>query len=107
MVAIWVIDMVTFSSASIKLTEETEALTLITSRQPVAHTYHTPIYSNMAFQLLGYAIEAITGEAFSETVNKYLIEPLKLARTFYFSPGNDTNAVIVDGWTRDLGDENP
>lgn len=84
-----------------------EAMTLLLSRPPVTSVFHMPSYSNMAYQLLAYAIESITGQSFADTVTKALVEPLGLSRTFLSNPGNDSNAIIAEGWTEDLGDENP
>lgn len=74
---------------------------------PLAASYHTPNYSNMAFQLLAYAVENITGTPFPDLVMEQIVKPLNLTRTFLGHPGNDTNAVIVDGWDIDFGDEAP
>lgn len=61
----------------------------------------------MAFQLLGYAVEKITGKKFPGLVEKNLLEPLKLTRTFLTKPVNDSNAIVVDGWDLDFGEESP
>lgn len=74
---------------------------------PLAASYRTPNYSNMAFQLLAYAVENITGTPFPDLVMEQIVKPLNLTRTFLAHPGNDTNAVIVDGWDIDFGDEAP
>ncbi|KAH8901777.1 beta-lactamase/transpeptidase-like protein [Thozetella sp. PMI_491] len=87
--------------------EPIEAMHLILSRPPVASAFHTPSYSNMAFQILSYAIEKITRKSFQDTVTEALIKPLALSRTFLSTVKNDSNAAVVDGWTYDIGDENP
>jgi hypothetical protein len=74
---------------------------------PLAKSYRTPNYSNMAFQLLAYAVENITGQAFPDLVVEQLIEPLGLTRTYVTNPGNDSNAIIYTGWDLDFGDEAP
>lgn len=75
---------------------------------PFTSTYRTPNYSDMAFQLLAYAVENITGQPFAQLVTRQLVKPLNLRRTFLSEPGNQTtNAVIVDGWDLDFGDEAP
>ena len=61
----------------------------------------------MAFQLLGYAVEKISGKKFPDLVNKNLLKPLKLTRTFLAQPVNDSNALVGDGWDLDFGDEAP
>ena len=79
---------------------------MISRSYPISPSYHTPAYSNMAFQLLGYAVEKITGRTFPSLVEKNLLKPLKLTRTFLTKP-NDTNAIIVDGWDTEFGEEAP
>jgi len=74
---------------------------------PVVPTYHTPIYSNTAFQILAYAIENITKTSFSKLVQDELLKPLKLSRTFSSPPLNDSNAAVNEGWRADLGDAAP
>lgn len=80
---------------------------MILKTWPVLPAYHTPIYSNMAFQILAYAVENITGQDFATLVDEELLKPLGLTRTFLSTVSNDTDAVIVDGWIADLGDEGP
>lgn len=74
---------------------------------PVTSAHRTPVYSNMAFQLFGYAVENITEQPFTNLVEEQLIKPLNLTRTFLTNPTNDTDAVVVNGWTDELGDEAP
>jgi CubicO group peptidase (beta-lactamase class C family) len=61
----------------------------------------------MAFQILAYAVENITGQDFATLVEDELLKPLGLTRTFLSPVSNDTDAVVVDGWTGDLGDAGP
>jgi len=86
---------------------ELEAMKMILRRQPVLPAYQAPTYSNMAFQLLAYAIENITGQAFPAMVEDELLTSLGLTRTFLSVPSNDTDAVVVEGWAEDLGDLEP
>jgi CubicO group peptidase (beta-lactamase class C family) len=80
--------------------------------RPVAATSHTPVYSNMAFQVLAYALEGMTNRTFSESLRSSLLEPLGLTRTFLDTPHGVANAVIPDdvvqsGWNISLGDASP
>ncbi|KAK4129716.1 beta-lactamase/transpeptidase-like protein [Parathielavia appendiculata] len=83
-----------------------EAFAKITRQYPIAPSDHTPAYSTMAFQLLGYAVEKIAGTRFPSLVQKKLLKPLKLNRTFLTKP-NDTKALVLDGWDTEFGDEAP
>lgn len=51
--------------------------------------------------------ENITGTPFPNLVTDQILKPLNLTRTFLSHPGNDTNAVVYDGWDLDFGDESP
>lgn len=74
---------------------------------PWALSYRTPNYSNMAFQILAYAVENITGTAFPELVTEQLLKPLNLSRTYLSQPDDATDAVVWDGWDLDFGEEAP
>ncbi|UPL02815.1 hypothetical protein LCI18_013749 [Fusarium solani-melongenae] len=68
----------------------------ITDRNALAltSTSNTPIYSNAAFQILGYALEAMTNKTFEQSLHSSLLEPLGLDRTSLEAPKNRSNAVI-------------
>lgn len=81
-------------------------------QHPVVPSWHTPIYSNAAFQILSYALENITGEAFNETFQRSIIEPLNLNHTYLAAPSNVDLAVIPynRSWSWfdwDMGEESP
>ncbi|KXX82206.1 Penicillin-binding protein 4 [Madurella mycetomatis] len=84
-----------------------ESIALIRQSYPISPTYHTPAYSNMAFQLLGYAAENITGKPFARLIEERLLSPLNLNRTFLSIPLNDSNAIVANGWTLEFGEEAP
>ncbi|KAJ3565467.1 hypothetical protein NPX13_g7494 [Xylaria arbuscula] len=76
---------------------------------PVAQPAERPVYSNIAFTLLMYAVEARTGTGYSELLQAYVSDPLGLKNTGV-SPGDDEKAVIppVDNsWGSDYGDNAP
>lgn len=77
---------------------------------PVVPTSSTPVYSNVAFQLLGYVLEAMTSKEFPDLLEDDLINPLHLTRFSYDTP-KDEYGIIPDGnsslWKFDLGDETP
>jgi CubicO group peptidase (beta-lactamase class C family) len=55
-----------------------------------------PAYSNMAFVLLGMALEECTGKAYAQLLEDIVSGPLKMTNTFP-SPGDDGKAVIPPG----------
>ncbi|KAI0535261.1 beta-lactamase/transpeptidase-like protein [Xylaria digitata] len=76
---------------------------------PVAQPGERPVYSNIAFTLLMYAVEARTGKNYSELLESYVSGPLGLRNTVV-SPGDDDKAVIppVDNsWGSNYGDNAP
>ncbi|KAJ5504779.1 hypothetical protein N7463_007653 [Penicillium fimorum] len=83
---------------------------LVQSR-PIFPTSSTPVYSNAAFQILGYALEAMTGKDFQNVLAYDVLKPLNLSRTFYNTP--DISLGVVpdsDGqkyWNFAMGDETP
>ncbi|KAI1266985.1 beta-lactamase/transpeptidase-like protein [Xylariaceae sp. FL1019] len=68
----------------------------------------TPAYSNVAFQLLGYALETITGKSFESLLNDTVFTPLGLNNTFLQAPDQALGVIPGDpdetGWTFDLGE---
>ncbi|KAL2864015.1 serine hydrolase domain-containing protein [Aspergillus lucknowensis] len=77
-------------------------------RHPTAPTSSSPVYSNDAYQLLGYVLETITGKTYQELVEERLIEPLALSRSTHSKP--DDSVGIIPGpanttlWDLDIGD---
>ncbi|KAL0940306.1 uncharacterized protein CTRU02_203069 [Colletotrichum truncatum] len=73
-----------------------ESIRLLLQQNPATGTWTTPVYSNEAFQLLGWAYENITGETMEQGFNSAIVKPLGLSRTFWNPPENDPNANVVD-----------
>ncbi|KAI0012456.1 beta-lactamase/transpeptidase-like protein [Xylariaceae sp. FL0662B] len=70
--------------------------------------FQTPAYSNVGFQLLGYALEAITGQSFQTLLEDTVINPLGLNNTFLRVP-DDSRGIIPGnrtetGWAFDIGE---
>lgn len=83
-----------------------------TKRPPVYLPSTTPVYSNSAFQILGYVLEAITNGSYSSLLQDSVLSPLSLTSTTLNAPTNTTNAVIpvndtVSQWSIDVGDLAP
>ncbi len=83
-----------------------------TQRHPVFAPSTTPIYSNVAFQILSYALETITGKLFATMLNRSVIERLDLSHTTFTRPVNDSTAIIPGDhtttmWDFDLGELSP
>lgn len=78
---------------------------------PIVPTSSTPIYSNAAYQVLAYALEAMTGQDYQYLLKKNLLEPLGLTRTFYNTPDISLGVIPSSGgqqyWNFAMGDETP
>jgi CubicO group peptidase (beta-lactamase class C family) len=75
---------------------------------PIAPPETRPVYSNVAFTLLMYAVEAQTGKNYTELVREFS-SALGMASTRP-SPGDDALAVIppmANTWGADYGDSAP
>lgn len=71
----------------------------------------TPIYSNAAFQILGYVVELLSGMSYGDTLQREIIDPLGLRNTFYNPPNISLGVIPVPQgeywWNFALGDEGP
>lgn len=52
-----------------------------------------PVYSNLAFNLLMYALEGLSGKNYSQLLSEYLTQPFSMTNTFP-SPGDNARGVI-------------
>ncbi|KAI1303851.1 beta-lactamase/transpeptidase-like protein [Xylaria venustula] len=78
---------------------------------PSFSPFVTPAYSDIAYVLLGYALQTMTGKPFQQSFQDILVKPLNLTRTFYSVP-NDTLGVIPGDrmrttWAFNMGNESP
>ena len=55
-----------------------------------------PAYSNVAFVILGLALEEYTGKTYAQLLEEMVSGPLNMNNTFP-SPGDDDKAVIPPG----------
>ncbi|KLO95164.1 uncharacterized protein Y057_7683 [Fusarium fujikuroi] len=53
---------------------------------PITSTANTPVYSNVAYQILAYALEGMTGKSFSKSFRSSLLNPLSMRRTSLEAP---------------------
>ena len=89
-----------------------EILEMMRSALPVQPPYGQPIYSSVAFTLLGLVLESQTGRTYSQILNETMFRPLGLTNTGV-SPGIFEPAVIPplpaaeQGWGADYGANAP
>lgn len=62
-------------------------------------------YSNLAFGLLGGVVERVTGEAWSQVLQRRLLDPLGLARTSYEPREPYARGYVVHPWHGTLREE--
>lgn len=74
----------------------TEFFSVLQNLYPVTPSFHTPIYSNVAFQVLEYALEAMANKPFNEIVQSSVLDPLGMNRTFLQPPQSPENAIIPE-----------
>ncbi|KAJ5368601.1 uncharacterized protein N7496_008361 [Penicillium cataractarum] len=79
---------------------------------PIVPTSSTPIYSNAAFQVLGYVVEALAnGKDFEKVMKEKITKPLNMAHTFYTTPNSSLGVIpSYQGeywWDFDIGEEAP
>jgi CubicO group peptidase (beta-lactamase class C family) len=89
----------------------TEFFKGIVQRHPIVPTSSTPIYSNAAFQILGYVVEAMAGDNYTKVLSDNVLKPLNLSRTFYDTPDSSLGVIPKTGgqeyWNFAMGDETP
>ncbi|RKK94448.1 hypothetical protein BFJ68_g15174 [Fusarium oxysporum] len=63
---------------------------------PITSTANTPVYSNVAYQILAYALEGMTRKPFKKSFQSSLLDPLSMKRTGLEAPKNKENAMIPE-----------
>ncbi|KAF2111092.1 beta-lactamase/transpeptidase-like protein [Lophiotrema nucula] len=77
--------------------------------QPITVPYQRPVYSQLSFTLLSYALSAKFNKTYAELLDEYVVKPLGLDNTGV-SPGNTSLAAIPpveNSWGSDYGDNAP
>ncbi|KAL6880768.1 beta-lactamase/transpeptidase-like protein [Trichoderma novae-zelandiae] len=77
-------------------------------RHAVFPTYSKAMYSNGAYRILAYVLEAITGKSYEEVVKNEIFQPLGMKHSSVLPPSGKGKGVIPDGdagWSREYGDE--
>ncbi|KAI1505164.1 beta-lactamase/transpeptidase-like protein [Biscogniauxia marginata] len=92
------------------LCNRAQLFTGLASVPPSFAPAQTAGYSNLAYQLLAYALEAITQKDFPEMVQSDIIDALGLKDTHYQKPADNLGVIPPngqDGWAFDLGEASP
>ena len=88
-----------------------ELISQLLKQHPIFPTGHSPAYTNVAFALLGFAQEAITGKAAGDAITTNILQALNMTSSSY-SKVPETGGVIpgnasVVGWDWDMGSSSP
>lgn len=83
----------------------------MTTKHPVFPAFHSPSYSNAGFQLLAYAIEAITGTTFPKLLQSKVFSALNMTHSSYEKPLDTLGVIPGDPtdffWNVSAGDLTP
>ncbi|KAF5989510.1 putative beta-lactamase-like 1 [Fusarium bulbicola] len=79
---------------------------------PITSTANTPVYSNVAYQILAYALEGMTRKPFNKSFQSSLLDPLSMKRTSLEAPKSKKNAMIPENeelswWNTTTADGSP
>ncbi|KAI1734999.1 beta-lactamase/transpeptidase-like protein [Xylaria scruposa] len=97
---------------SSRICTRNELFSYLLNQRPLYPTAHSPAYSNVAYTLLGYAQQAITGTPLSDAVAINIFEALAMTNSSFSRkpsfggviPGGNESQV---GWNEDLGPFSP
>ncbi|KAH7072552.1 beta-lactamase/transpeptidase-like protein [Paraphoma chrysanthemicola] len=81
----------------------------MSSVRPITQSNTRPVYSQLSFTLLSYALSAKYNLTYPELIKKYITQPFNLTNTGV-SPGNSSLAVIPpieSSWGAEYGDSAP
>ena len=88
-----------------------ELLSYLVKQNPVYPSAQSPAYSNVAYALLGYAQEAITGTSLGVAITKNIIKTLGMTHTIYEDTPSSGGVILGDpttvGWDEKLGPVSP
>lgn len=97
----------------ISLTDDfvpSEFLTNFPRRYPVFPPYAAVSYSNVAFAIVGAALETVTNQSYETLVTREIFEPLQMSRTSVVAPLDNSWGIRPFGpnaWDLDLGFDSP
>jgi CubicO group peptidase (beta-lactamase class C family) len=97
------------SLTSVAYTSSEEFLDSIKAKEPVYAPNQKSTYSNVAFNLLGLALENVTGLPYSRYIERSILEPLDMTSTSLEKP-DDSVAVLPKGdnyWDIEAGVQRP
>jgi len=81
----------------------------INDAHPTFPAFYSPAYSNVAFNILGLALENITNRSYSDALNKLFLKRLNMTSTGVNKPQDSLGAIpeSTNAWGVDLGKDKP
>jgi hypothetical protein len=87
-----------------------DLLRAVKQQKPVFAPNQKSTYSNDAFELLGLALEEVTGQSYSDYITEAILKPLEMTKSSFATPPDD-HAVLSYGksaiWDVDQGVQRP
>ncbi|KAJ5811339.1 hypothetical protein N7474_007640 [Penicillium riverlandense] len=77
-------------------------------RVPSYGPYTTPAYSDVTYDILGLAIERVSGESYGDFIQKHIFTPLNMTRSYVSKPEDDSIGFISrepNFWSTSMGFE--
>ncbi|KAH7026731.1 beta-lactamase/transpeptidase-like protein [Microdochium trichocladiopsis] len=88
-----------------------EMISQLLKQHPIFPSGHSPAYTNVAYTLLGYAQEAITGRTAGEAITTNIFSALNMTSSSFASKPSSGGVIPGDesavGWDWDLGPSSP
>ncbi|KAI1125391.1 beta-lactamase/transpeptidase-like protein [Nemania abortiva] len=88
-----------------------ELFSYLLKQRPLYPTAHSPAYSNVAYTLLGYAQQAITGTPVSAAITKNIFDVLGMNHSSFRDTPSSGGVILggksETGWDEDLGPTSP
>ncbi|KAI4594170.1 hypothetical protein KJ359_008712 [Pestalotiopsis sp. 9143b] len=98
-------------TARLRTCSRSEMITQLLKQHPIFSTSHSPAYSNVAFALLSFAQEAITGIPVSEAITTNILSVLNMTSSSFETKPKSGGVIpgeeSVVGWDWDMGTINP
>ncbi|KAF2797455.1 beta-lactamase/transpeptidase-like protein [Melanomma pulvis-pyrius CBS 109.77] len=88
---------------------EADLIKVVTSAAPVFAPNQKSTYSNIAFELLGVAIEKVTNQTYESYINDAIFKPLNMTKSTLSTPPDSAGVIPLEPhyWGIDAGIQNP
>lgn len=91
----------------IRFADPPQQISLTTSAKNIQSMPHTiPVYSNMAYAILGFVIEAVTHQPYAHYIQQAILDPINATHTSVHKPSDDSIGFIsneTNWWFTDYG----